>query len=534
MGLRPYQAEAVEAIRSEWGCGRGRTLLVMATGTGKTCVMSEMARLEAMAGGRTLLLAHRGELLDQAADKMGRFAGVGCGVEMGGEATGDEPWPVVVGSVQSMCRPARLARFRPDSFTLVMVDEAHHSSSASYRSVLDHFAGARVLGVTATPDRADGKSLADVFDSVAYEYGMARAVREGYLCPIVARQMPVEVDLRGVRVQSGDLSASDVGERLEPMMPAIVRAMLDAGCASRRTVAFLPLVATAERFAAECARQGLRSAEVHGESADRAEVLARFDRGEYDVLCNAMLLTEGWDCPAVDCVVPLRATQSRALYAQMVGRGTRPSPETGKRDLLLLDFLWQSTRHNLCRPASLVARDSEVADAVEARMADGEAADLMALEERAQADVVAQRERALAEELARQRGRRARTVDPLQYAMSIESEDLSGYEPRFSWERREPTDKQTKALENYGIDPSSVTCRGMASQLLDRLAARRAEGMSTPKQIRMLEQRGFVHVGRWTMDEAGSVIARIKESGWRIPWQIDPSTYRPERLRAEA
>lgn len=861
--LRPYQAEAVAGIESQWGCGNRRTLLCLATGTGKTIVMAEMARRDAVAGGRTLLLAHRGELLDQAADKLYSYAGIRCGVEKGAERC-EDPWPVVVGSVQSMCRDARLARYAPDAFSLVMVDEAHHSASGSYRAVLEHFPNAKVLGVTATPDRSDRKGLAEVFDSIAYEYGMASAVRDGYLVPIRALQMPVEIDLTGVRSQAGDWSAADLGSRLDPMLREIARAMVGAGCRGRKSVAFLPLCATSERFARILEEEGLSAAHVDGNSPDRAQVLADFDAGRYDVLCNAMLLTEGWDCPSVDCVVPLRATKSRALYCldeetevltrdgwkkdvgvgedvlafdmatgrteftptlakvrrplgpdeffcslkgqssdirvtdrhrmiydnkrrtgwkikeaqeladlrsgaylpvsghgdfpgvpltddeltfigwvmtdgsinkannaititqgehhadyceeittcieacgfkytktkarrngghwnehgdllrwtiskgnprgrdkdktgwgrlepwlskdlspalfdmterqfavmleavyhgdgnksnrlsyhigkgnktfierlqamgvqrgyrasvsiekaggsrkrdlymlhikkrefvkvgdatgkharwikephsnescwcvetklgtvvtrrngkvaivgncQMVGRGTRLSPETGKRDLLLLDFLWQATSHDLCRPASLVAASPQVAKAMGARLDGGEEMDLLELEGLAERDVVAEREESLARELEEKRRRKARFVDPLQYAMSIEAEDLADWEPTFAWEAVEPTEKQLQALEKAGIDSVSVRYRGLASLILDKLHKRRDAGLATPKQIRQLEQRGFLHVGSWSLKDASSMISRIEANGWRTPPEVNPVTYDP-------
>ena len=525
MELRPYQRESVEAIEGEWGAGRSRTLLVLPTGCGKTIVMAEVARRECERGGRTLLLAHRGELLQQAADKIGSYAGLLCGVEKAQEQAGFLE-PVVVGSVQSMCRDSRLARYAPGDFSLVMVDEAHHSVSRSYRDVLDHF-GARVLGVTATPDRADRRGLAGVYDSIAYEYNMASAVRDGFLSPITCMQLPVEIDMRDVRTVSGDYAAGDVGDAIEPMFERIVEAMVGAGCRQRRTVVFLPLVATAKKFAEACRAAGFRAAEVDGASEDRAEVLADYAAGKYDVLCNAMLLTEGWDCPAVDCVVPLRATKSRSLFQQMVGRGSRLSPETGKTDLLLLDFLWQTSEHSLCRPASLLGADPDVAEAMDRTLAGGGQMDLFEAEERAEADVVAAREAALASTLREQRARKARVVDPLQYALSIGAAALADYSPSFGWESGPVSEKQRKALEKAGIDVEAVWCAGLASELLDRLRLRRDMGLATPRQIRLLEARGFAHVGQWGFDDAQRMIGRIAENRWRTPADVDPATYRP-------
>ena len=243
-----------------------------------------------------------------------------------------------------------------------------------------------------------------------------------------------------------------------------------------------------------------------------------------------MLLTEGWDCPGVDCVVVLRPTKVRSLYSQMVGRGTRLSPETGKQNLLLLDFLWHTDRHELCRPADLICEDHAVAVQLTDTLAHAAAPqDLEEAVVQASTDVVAQREEALAKQLAEQRRKRARLVDPLQYEMSIQAEDLSGYVPAFGWESAPPTMQQTAALEKFGILPDAVDSAGKASLLLDRLAKRRNEGLTTPKQIRCLERYGFHHVGTWTFDQAARMITRISAGGWRgAPKGVNPKTYTPD------
>lgn len=531
--LRPYQQEAVEAVFREWGSGHHRTLLVQATGTGKTVCFAEVVRRVAERGGRSLVLAHRGELLEQAADKIGRMTGLSCSVERA-EETSVGTWDrVTVGSVQTLMREDRLSRLAPNRFQCVVVDEAHHAVSDSYRRVLDHFSGADVLGVTATADRADRRDLGDVFDSIAYEYGLARAVRDGWLCPIEAQTLPLSVDISGVSTQAGDYAAGQLGDALDPYLDAIADQMAGV-CRERRTVAFLPLVRTAKAFAERLRARGLTACEVDGQSEDRDEVLADFQAGRYQVMCNSMLLTEGWDCPAVDCVVVLRPTKSRALYCQMVGRGTRLSPETGKERLLLLDFLWMTGRHELCRPASLVAKTPEV----EARMteitqeAEGPV-DLMGEEAQAAEDVQAAREEALAAELERQRHKKARLVDPLVFEMSIADHDLADYEPSFAWEREDATEGQSRALEKWGVNPEGM-CRGKASLMLDRLSMRRDAGMATPKQVRMLERKGFRHPGEWTFDQARSMMARLAQNRWVVPAGIDPATYVPEGVMPDA
>lgn len=482
------------------------------------------------AGGRVLILAHRGELLQQAADKLRAATGLGCSVERAEETSAGSWYRVTVGSVQTLMRPKRLARFAPDHFDAIVVDEAHHALSDSYQQVLGHFPGAKVLGVTATTDRGDKRDLGQYFESVAYEYTLPTAIREGYLCPIRAETVPVAIDLAGVRVSSGDFAAGDLGTALDPYLGRIADEMAAAGCMGRKTVAFLPLVATSKKFAAALAERGFDAMEVNGDSTDRAETLARFDAaGPGSVLCNSMLLTEGWDCPSVDCVVVLRATKVRSLYVQMVGRGTRLSPATGKTDLLVLDFLWMTERHDLCRPAHIVARSPEVAERMtQIAQTAGGPVDLDAVERQASEDVVRQREEALAEQLASMRKRKRALVDPVQFAMSIRSEDLAGWEPAFPAELEPPTDKQLAALERYGIFPDAVECRGKASLLLDRLAQRRREGLATPKQIRRLESYGFRAVGTWPFEAASNMIGRIAAQGWRgVPRGVDPATYDP-------
>lgn len=528
MDLRPYQEESRSSIHREWHEGHLRTLLVLPTGTGKTIVFAKITEDVVREGGRVLILAHRGELLDQAADKIKTATGLLSAVEKAEDSCIGSWFRVVVGSVQTMCREKRLAQFSPDFFDAIIIDEAHHSLSDTYQRVLEHFPGAKVLGVTATPDRGDMKNLGEYFDSLAYEYTLPRAIREGYLCKIQAQTIPLQLDISRVGVSAGDFKVGEVGTALDPYLEQIAQEM-KGYCQGRKTVVFLPLIATSQKFCQLLKNQGFRAAEVNGESQYRSEILRDFDEGKYDVLCNSMLLTEGWDCPSVDCIVVLRPTKVRSLYCQMVGRGTRIAP--GKENLLLLDFLWMTERHELCRPAALIASNKEIADAMTKRINDAAAPlDLEEVEKKAADDVVAERERALANQLAEMRRRKKKLVDPLQFEMSIQAEDLSSYVPSFGWEMLPPSEKQLAALEKFGIFSGEIECSGKANKLLDRLMKRRQEGLTTPKQIRFLEGRGFRHVGTWPFETARKLIDRIAANGWHIPAGITPSTYEPQRL----
>ena len=524
--LRPYQQQARERIHAEWENGHTRTLLVLPTGTGKTIVFASVAADQVRAGHRVLILAHRGELLEQAADKLQRSTGLVSAVEKA-DATCLNTWfRVVVGSVQTLQRTARLERFPHDYFGTIIIDEAHHAITDGYRRILDYFDHARVLGVTATPDRGDMRNLGEVFDSLAFEYKLTDAIKEGYLCRIMAQTIPLKLDISSVTMSGGDYAVGDLGTALDPYLEQIAAEMAQR-CKGRKTVVFLPLIKTSQKFRDLLNSHGFCAAEVNGQSTDRKEVLADFDAGKYNVLCNSMLLTEGWDCPSVDCVVVLRPTKVRSLYSQMVGRGTRLSP--GKSDLLLLDFLWMTDKHELCRPADLVCEDRAVARQMTENLAEsGCPQDIEEAAVQASEDVVAQREEALAKQLEEQRRKKAKLVDPLQYEMSIQAEDLAGYVPAFGWEAGPPTEQQAAALEKLGILPDAVESAGKASLLLDRLHKRRDEGLTTPKQIRCLEKYGFQHVGRWSFEQAKHMIDRIAASGWRgVPKGVTPSTYTP-------
>ena len=527
MELRPYQQQAKDAIFSEWENGVKKTLLVLPTGCGKTIVFAKVAEECVKGGSRVLILAHRGELLDQAADKIGKSTGLGCATEKAEQTCLGSWFRIVVGSVQSMMREKRLNQFPNDYFNTIIIDEAHHCISDSYQKVLRHFPDAEVLGVTATPDRGDMQNLGTVFESLAYEYTLPKAIKEGYLSPIKAVTIPLKIDMSAVGVQAGDFKSGDIATALDPYLESIAEEM-EKYCSNKKTVVFLPLVKTSQKFRDILNNHGFKAAEVNGDSKDRAEILEAFDKDQYNVLCNSMLLTEGWDCPSVDCIVVLRPTKVRSLYCQMVGRGTRLSPETNKEHLLLLDFLWHTERHELCHPASLICESAEVAQKMTENMEKdaGCVIDIEEAEKTASEDVVAQREEALAKQLSEMKRRKKRLVDPLQFEMSIQAEDLSGYVPAFGWEMAPPSEGQKKTLEKLGILPDAIENAGKASKILDRLDKRRREGLTTPKQIRFLESRGFQHVGTWQFETAKNMIDRIAGNGWRVPSGIIPAEYR--------
>lgn len=529
MALRPYQQEAHDQILQRWDAGADRLLLVLPTGTGKTIVFAAVTRDRVRSGSRVLILAHRGELLEQAADKLRKSTGLGAALEKAESSCFGTWFSVVVGSVQTMMRESRLKQFPADYFSTIIIDEAHHCISDSYQKVLQHFPGAKVLGVTATPDRGDMRDLGTYFEQIAYEYTLPEAIRQGYLSPIRALTIPLKIDISQVGMSAGDFKAGEVGTALDPYLEQIATEM-ETYCKDKKTVVFLPLVKTSQKFRDILTGHGFKAAEVNGNSEDRAEVLKAFDEGRYDVLCNSMLLTEGWDCPSVDCIIVLRPTKVRSLYSQMVGRGTRLFP--GKEHLLLLDFLWLTERHDLCHPASLICEDPEVAQRMTENLAKdpGAAVDIEAAEKTASEDVQRDREEALAKMLAEQKRKKSRLVDPLQYEMSIGDMDLINYVPPFGKDMQPPSDLQKKTLEKLQINPEGIDNAGKAQMMIDKITSRQMSSMATPRQIRQLENRGFQNVGTWSFEQARRLIDRIAGNGWRTPRDVDPYSYAPPAI----
>lgn len=492
--LRPYQQDAVQAINQHWN-EWDKELLVLPTGCGKTVVFNTIANQRP---GNRLILAHRDELIEQARDKYEAMFGERPGKI---KAQKTDIRPVTVGSVQTMSR-----RDYTGMFDTVIVDEAHHAVSDSYQTVLNQFPNAKVLGVTATPDRGDKKSLARYFDGIAYEYGLKTAVSEGYLCPITAKTIPLEIDMNEVRVSIGDFQVDSIAEALDPYLPQIAEAIQEHASA-RKTVVFCPLISIAQELASLI--PGAK--EVNGNSPDRKEILDWFDKaGPGAVLCNAMLLTEGWDCPSCDCVVVLRPTKIRSLYCQMVGRGTRLFP--GKDNLLILDFLWLCQRHNLCRPASLVSDNVEDIQTV-VKEAKDEEIDLFD----AVSDAEEARRTALAKALASQTRKKSKLIDPLELFNLLDDIGLNDYEPTFKWEEADATEKQIEALAKFGVDAEGIT-KGYACAIMDKLIGRSRQRLASVKQVKCLRRFGYEPID-WTFDQANKKISALAAVGWKR-WKL--------------
>jgi superfamily II DNA or RNA helicase len=515
--LRPYQQEAREAVHEAWTDHRS-VLMVMATGCGKTYTASRIVH-DRHQSGRILWLAHRGELLDQAAETLTERVGLSCNVEKAElRAPRDmDLWgarPVVVASVPSL-RGLRLKEWDKNAFATVVVDEAHHAPAKTYRDILGHFEGAKVLGLTATPDRGDGTGMHTVFDHCGFEYDIRRGIREGYLCSIQQTAVQcADLDISDVSTVAGDLNQGQLEQ-----------ALIDGGVLHQTAA---PLVELAGRRQTLCFTAGVAQAHALADviagylgNANLVKALdgttpkdvrrmhiADFRSGKIQFLLNCAVLTEGFDAPETACVAVARPTKSRSLYAQMIGRGTRIKADGG--DCLILDFTGNSGRHRLVTPLDVLAGkplDDDILSDALGMCADGKPSEeaLLAAEQRKR-----EREEAAAE--ARRRAQKikakvaysTRNVDPFDF-LGVQRDT---YGPPAS-------EKQLRFLRNMGVDVEQGAGRFECSKMIDRLQRRRSKDMCSYKQARLLARHGLP--GDLSFTDARTAIDAIANNGWKAP-----------------
>lgn len=363
MRLRDYQRETIDALYADWAGGARRLAAVLPTGAGKTVVFAHVLA-DVVAAGRTgLVLAHRDELIGQAVDKINQVApGLRTGV-FKAERRETVGVDVVVASVQSLARPAARAQIAATRPRLVVVDETHHVTAATYRDTLravdawaeDWAEGALVLGVTATLQRGDRVALGEVIEKVSITLPILRLIREGHLLPPRGRRVRIEgLDLGKVRRSGGDYREGALGEAMSAALApaAIVRAYLQYG-QDRQGIAFLPTVALAHELAEAFNDAGVPAAAVDGTTHidDRRKILAGSRAGDIKIVCNCMVFTEGTDMPWINLIILGRPTSNAGLYVQMAGRGLRPF--LGQTDCLILDVVGVTRKHRLATLADL-------------------------------------------------------------------------------------------------------------------------------------------------------------------------------------
>lgn len=513
--LRPYQLDAHTAIERSLSSSRS-TLVVMPTGTGKTVTIGSYAVKRDV---RTLWLAHRFELLTQARDYLMDATGEPVGMEQADSEATDER--LIVASVQSMCRQSRLKRYAVDHFGLIVVDEAHHVTGSSYGKILDHFSSAQVIGCTATPDRLDKVRLGLRFDSVAYKMELADAIRDGWLCRILAEHVNVKsIDLSMVGIQADDFDPNDLDEvmRSREAIHGVVKPCLEK-CGDRPTFVFTTSVANADimtevfnAYRPGCAR----TANGETDFAVRADLLVQHSKGAFQFFVSVGIHTEGVDAPWVSCVALGRPSKSRALVTQMVGRGTRLCE--GKSNLLVLDFSGNLGRHRLVTIADILGgkpRNAAVARIREQR--DG--SDVLELIDN---DERAERERLRADRLIRDQidaERAALLRAHVRY--ECVTADLFGtyrINPESYLESlsNSPDAGQLARFKKYGIPVPIDLTKSAAKAILAKEGQRRHFGWSTFGQTQFLRRYNIDgHSMRY--HQASSKIAEIKKGMHALP-----------------
>ena len=544
--LRQYQQEASDAVVRELE-DNSSTLVVLPTGTGKTVLFADVVRR--FQPRRCLVFAHREELVFQAKDKIEKFAGVHCEVEMGQFKSdgwfGARP-PCVVSSVQTLASGGdgggRMTKFDPSEFGLVVVDEAHHATSGTYRKVMEYFkeGGCKVLGVTATPDRADEEALGQVFDTVAYDYEIVQAIDDGWLVPVVQKMVNVSsLDLSACRTTAGDLNGADLAKVMEDeeTLHGVAIASVET-CGERRAIVFAATVKQAERLAEIFNRYKAGSATwVCGETNkdDRRKLLRDFAHGSYQFMVNVGVLTEGFDDSGVEVIVMARPTKSRALYAQMAGRGTRPADNIAaalanmrtteerraaianshKPFCEILDFAGNSGRHKLVNAVDILG--GKVSDeAVEmARKKIRESNGPVNVQE------VLKEMEETKREMDERKAREAAMRDKIRAKASFSTVDVDPFDvfhiqpvKARGWDHAKTlSDKQRDILLRQGIDPDGMPY-GQARQLLNEVFRRWNLKLSSFKQARILRKNGITAPMRH--EEASRMIDAIAQrNGWR-------------------
>lgn len=350
--LRDYQDEAIIAVRDAWARGVQRPAVVLPTGTGKTVAFAALAALEKR---RTVVLVHRDELIRQTVAKVRAVAGLEAGVVKAAQNETDKR--IIVASVQTLASGSRLEAM-PRGAT-VIVDECHHATAVTYRRAIDHLTAddGRAVGFTATMERGDGQALGDVWQEIVYTRSILEMIRAGHLTDVAGYRVEVaDLDFSAVKKTRGDFSEADLGHAIEESAaPEVVARAYVEFCAGelKPAILFAPTVDTAHLFRDAMRAEGVRAESVWGAMPieERRDVLRKYDRGEIDVLCNCMVLTEGFDSPRAEICIVARPTASAPLFVQMVGRVLRPFP--GKKRATVLDVVGATGVHELVTLAKL-------------------------------------------------------------------------------------------------------------------------------------------------------------------------------------
>lgn len=514
--LRHYQQAARAAVRAVHDRARG-ALVVHATGLGKTALAGAVAWDTAIVGGRTLMLCPTIEITRQSYEAM-RKLGLSTTIEQA-DNRARRPLPSVTVACVATLTGSRLRGFARDDFALLIVDECHASVAARYRAIFDHFAGAKLLGLTATSDRTDGLSLANVFDEVAHEMSMLAGIEQGFLAPLRFKTAITDFDAKQLRTMAGDVTAGSVEKEIMRCGLLHEAANTLAELASgERTIAFLPTVASSKAFVGELIARGVPAAHIDGTTPSeiRKQYFDEMRAGDCRVISNVGCLVEGFDLPEVSVIALLNPTKSRSRITQMVGRGTRLAP--GKTHALVIDFCpGRMRKGRLASPADALA-GRMLDDAVHEQLAkEGDLAKAISDAERAVEDIEAKRQARA--EAARRKAERAaelaRLATKKQFSYGVQEHDADDI------------------LGGQGRGDRGVSFQETRDLTVDeRNAWRRKRGLCSESQAKVLARNGL---NPWmTRDLAREAMDAIAANGWRAPASVkaDPRFYRKSDVSA--
>lgn len=570
MKLRGYQREALTSVLDAFKANRS-TLLVLPTGCGKTVTFAHCIA-EMRHAGRAMVIAHREELIAQAARTIEAIIGEAPSVEMG-QQWADGDWlnwrsHAVVSTVQTQVSGrgghGRMSRFPAADFGLCVVDEAHHSTADTYRSVIDHYQSnpmLRLLGVTATPNRADEAALGQVFETCAFNYGISDAINDGWLVPIEQTAIHLDgVDLSRVKTTGGDLNSAQLEQRMieeKPLLGVADAAIKES--AGKRCLVFTSGVKHAEmlceilnRYECDCARW------VHGKTPRdiRRETVRDFAAGKFRFMVNCAIFTEGFDDPGIECIVMARPTKSLPLYMQMLGRGTRPLPgvvdgledddelilpvghsggrpcdirrnaiaESGKPSLHVIDFTANSGRHKLITAVDALGgeyADDVIDEATHDAERGGQQKNVMQRIQEA-AENLKKRHEAAQEKARKEAEARKHIRGEAHYRTT----KLNPFDILDIQRTREPgfgvgpgpSEKQRALLERWKVDPTGMSKR-QATQIIGTLIERSNKNLISYKQAEILKVRGFPI--NLTRDEAKPIMDALAANRWKMTPQLE-------------
>jgi len=555
MKLRNYQLEAETSVLQAWSDKNLSTLVVMPTGTGKTVLFASLIRSKLPA--RALVLAHRSELIWQARDKIQKVTGLTVDVEMGEyKARTDKDLfhpksQVIVSTIQTQSAGGdgggRMGKFAPMDFGLLIIDEAHHATSPSYRKVIEYYKtnpNLVIVGVTATPDRSDEEALGQVFDTVAFDYEILDAINDGWLVPIEQQMVSIEdLVFEGMRTTAGDLNSADLAAVMtaEKPLQGVASATIDI-IGTKRGIGFASSVAHAEMLSEIFNRHRSGMSNVVSAKTDaeeRKKIISEFAQGRIQFLWNCGIFTEGFDDSGVEVISMARPTKSRALYAQMAGRATRPHESIAHRlndvfnaplrratiarsckpSCLIIDFVGNSGKHKLITTADILGgnvSDEVLEAAISTARKSGKPMRMdktIEEEEKRQEEIKAKK---LAEE-----ARKARLVGKASFkSTSVNPFDILQIKPITStrgWDKGKVASENMRRImrEHIKVNPDDYSY-AQTRQLVSEFFRRIEKKLCTINQAKTLKKFG-VEPKDVTFANARIMLDQIASNGWRKP-----------------